>query len=865
MKRFRIVVLCALLLHLFLPVLPTSAQTNTPSLAEKGAAQLENCFDLSPAMAEAILDEPVDPTWSVDEQYGYCTYASVSKGGAQSSADLLPTYGPIRQHQYVAATVWPTGSATDPFMYIAFAILDRNHSKFGDFLSKQGMTALEELSQVESAAPGLSRQFLPDLGDGALWYWQETGNGQHLAGIYALKRDQRVSVQALVSPERSEEAVLDTMSLAVESLIAANVPAVAPAPIVVDGCPFFTPFDAGAILQEPVNAEEPVGNLLFGPLPTWATEEGADEVVDGICGFTNVTATVPDTSQSTQTYLATPMQANHAVVASHLTGEIAHSTSGTFSTDWFDLILLVNVVGAAHPEEAQANFDALYAAFASSDVTGVLPALYQNAQADPSFSARRMPLAKDAPQDEMLWLWQTVDDGYFSLLISRQGTDFDLIAARLGSGVTEKTVLGYSQVVLEKLNDGNALGSTGDGSVPGCDHLSLNTVAEIVGEPVQGQAVTSVQGSGCKYTPVEDNLTIDSADFSSQFQTFGVLAGVVPSKAAQLLLYGMIQELSTDGNVADGDALGDLLAAIKDEDFATALPGMADLEWNSNRWQVEPLTEESTETVLLSGESGNGWPQFFLLQNRAEGGVYYLTGVIRLDMEEARPAIVAAASQLAAPPTITEGDTQTSVAGSAESPVILGCDWMTADQASEILGIAVRGRMVLGERGDGCKYAPASELARVASDDFSPNFETFGVLAGSMPLDAAQWLLEQLNKDLTLDQKAHAALTAAIGQGNIADALASVASQKLTTSDWQIRSVGSDGLDVLWLHNQVEDGTHLSFFLLAQTNEQAAMLGAGAPGMWIIAVQLPADGDLNAMRDAALAALAVLPTGSASD
>ena len=75
-------------------------------------------------------------------------------------------------------------------------------------------------------------------------------------------------------------------------------------------------------------------------------------------------------------------------------------------------------------------------------------------------------------------------------------------------------------------------------------------------------------------------------------------------------------------------ALGEVLTAIQAEDFSSVLSSMAALEWNSERWQVEAMTEVSAETLLLYTESDNGWLQFFFLQNRVEGGLYYLTGVV---------------------------------------------------------------------------------------------------------------------------------------------------------------------------------------------------------------------------------------------
>ena len=511
-----------------------------PSRAQNGWSAVSV---YEPATAEAILDEPVQESWSLDSQYGYCTYASVAKSDSRWSADLLPTYGPLGKHQYVAATVWPVGDATDPFMYVAYAILDRSHGRLSAFIEQQGMHALEDLARVESSVKQLSRQYLPDLGEGALWYWQETSTGHHLAGIYALWQNQRVAVQALVAPGRSEEAVLAAMRQAVEELIVANARSAAPAPLIVDSCPNFTAFDAAAILQEPVNAEEPIGNLLFGPLPAWAAEEGFDQVVDGLCGYTNAAADriLSDSAALPlikQTHLATPLDADHAVAASHVIGGLSDSTSVAFSSDWFDLMLLVYVVGAANPQLADASVHELYGALTTGDFPDVLALLYRNAQADPSFKATKISPAEGHAHDELLWLWQTVDDGYFSLLIGRQGTDFDLVAARLGNWVTEKTVLGYSQVVMEKMADAAAASRSGTQLVAGCDRLALATVAAIVGEPVQGHPVASEQGAGCKYTPVADDLTVDSADFSGQFQTFGLLSGVIrPQGGAAVALW----------------------------------------------------------------------------------------------------------------------------------------------------------------------------------------------------------------------------------------------------------------------------------------------------------------------------------------
>lgn len=185
--------------------------------------RLTACYGLQPAAAEAVLDEAVTAEASIDRDYGYCVFASVAANRTSWQDDLLPSAGPLGSHQYLAVTVWPVGSATDPLMYLAYAILDREHGRLNPFLRDfSGRAALVELASVESQLPNLQRAFLPDLGDGALWYWQESTSGEHLAGIYAIAGAQRVVVQALVNATRSEEDVLTALVDLTERLMQAE-------------------------------------------------------------------------------------------------------------------------------------------------------------------------------------------------------------------------------------------------------------------------------------------------------------------------------------------------------------------------------------------------------------------------------------------------------------------------------------------------------------------------------------------------------------------------------------------------------------------------------------------------------------------
>jgi hypothetical protein len=185
--------------------------------------RLELCFGLAPADAEAVLGEPVAPEWSVDTSYGYCTYAAVAGNAGSLQDDLLPVYGPVGEHRYLAVSVWPVGSATDPLMYLAFAILDREHARLSEFLQEfSGAAGLEELARVESQLPNLEQEFLAEVGDGALWYWQGTSAGDHLAGLYVMVGSQRVAVQALVAPERSSMDVRNALTKLVTRSVVPN-------------------------------------------------------------------------------------------------------------------------------------------------------------------------------------------------------------------------------------------------------------------------------------------------------------------------------------------------------------------------------------------------------------------------------------------------------------------------------------------------------------------------------------------------------------------------------------------------------------------------------------------------------------------
>jgi hypothetical protein len=181
--------------------------------------RLADCYDLQLADVEHILGETVNPKVTVDTSDGYCVHTSVAASKTSWTGDLV-SQASLMGHRYLTVSVWPVGSASDPLIYIGFAILDRDHGKFNTFWGRySGRAALEELAIVKSQSRNLVREFLPDLGDGALWYWQRTSSGEHLAGVYAISGSQRVAVRTLVDATRSQADVQDALIDLVNRLI----------------------------------------------------------------------------------------------------------------------------------------------------------------------------------------------------------------------------------------------------------------------------------------------------------------------------------------------------------------------------------------------------------------------------------------------------------------------------------------------------------------------------------------------------------------------------------------------------------------------------------------------------------------------
>ena len=614
--------------------------------------------------------------------------------------------------------------------------------------------------------------------------------------------------------------------------------------IIVDRCVNFTPFDAAAVLQEPVNADEPIGNLLFGPLP--ADYLGDEAMLQGLCGYAGSEPT-GDIDPS-QTHILTAIGSAHAVAAQHLTAEVTPNANGTVQSDFFALMLLAEAMGAANPDhDSQEIFDVLYN-FAGH--FPLLEVLQYDAEQAPSFQVEALEPTAAEGYEELFWFWQTLDEGYFALLVGRTGLDFDLVAARLGQQVREKSVQGYARVILNKLvasSDDDQHNSTGNGGTVGCDLLTLDDVEGILQDAIDSQAVANEEGDGCKYTYIDDAQSIDPADFSAGFESHGLLVGVVPPKAAQTLLNGMVEELSATGNVQDGDALQSLLDALQAEDWSSTLAQIATLEWDSSEWQVTALSEVSDDTLFITGESGSGWPQFFLFHPHNAGGVYLMMGVLPMEVDTVREAISVAAQNLAEPTDASEQSSTESNATTAPQPMPeIGCSLVEADMVAQLLGAAVDEHPVAGEHGNGCKYTPQSEQATVDPTDFSPDFANAGVMIGIMPGADALWMLGSLLSALEEDGIAADALDplrTALDAEDVPAALAALTAFDGQGDSWHVTALPEVSERAAGVSGEPEEDVHVALFFDAQ--DDGTLL--------ILTIQQPTAVDLDGIHDLVVA------------
>ena len=591
-------------------------------------------------------------------------------------------------------------------------------------------------------------------------------------------------------------------------------------PSLVGSCAAFSPFDAAAVLQEPINDQEPIGNLIFGPLS--AEFELDQQVLYGWCGYTNATEIEADATNGTQPHLLTNLPYARAVAADHIAFDEIALSDGTLQAGWHDLFALVEMLGAADPSY---DSQALAAELSEAGVDApFLETLSMVASADPNTTATLLPVTEENPANSSLWIWQSLDNGYFSLLFSQSETGYDLVIARLGNQVSEQTVLGYSQVILAQLSDAeaHAVTPTSDSpTVADCEPLSVEAAEAVVGAPVVGQAVANDEGVGCRFEVDAEEGSIDPTLFSGDFATYGLLVGVIPLAEGQGWLDAVVSELADSSTVVDEQTIEDLLDLIYSDEYHQAVAEIVAIDWQSDSWSVEALTEVEGDTLLISSEY-EGEATFYLWRTHPAGGLYFVSGASKLAMDDLRPALVDALRQLIASeeegalipglptnPDAQPGGTEAAQADpAAVQPFFVDCELLSLGEAVGVAGDYLVAQPVANEKGSGCKYAAGVPEPTIEPTDFTDQFDQVGLLLGVLTPARSQELLvlfaDQLEQTGDVqDTDALAALQALMAGDDYSQALAPFAALDWTSTMWEVEPLA-----------EIDDGTLLIYAAL---------------------------------------------------
>ncbi|MFZ4656018.1 MAG: hypothetical protein ACOYNY_03330 [Caldilineaceae bacterium] len=591
-------------------------------------------------------------------------------------------------------------------------------------------------------------------------------------------------------------------------------------PRYVEQCANFSPFDAAVVLQEPINDGEPIANLIFGPLS--AEFDLDQQVLYGWCGYTNATEAEADAINGAQPHLLTNLPYAHAVAADHIAFDEIALSDGTLQAGWYDLFALVEVLGAADPSY---DSQALAAELSEAGVDApFLDTLSMVAGANPNTTATLLPVTEENPANSSLWIWQSLDDGYFSLLFSQSETGYDLVIARLGNQVSEQTVLGYSQVILAQLSDAeaHAVTPTSDSpTVADCEQLSVEATEAVVGAPVVGQAVANDEGVGCRFEVDAEEGSIDPTLFSGDFATYGLLVGVIPLAEGQGWLDAVVSELADSSTVVDEQTIEDLLDLIYSDEYHQAVAEIVAIDWQSDSWSVEALTEVEGDTLLISSEY-EGEATFYLWRTHPAGGLYFMSGASKLAMDDLRPALVDALRQLIASeeegalipglptnPDAQPGSTEAAQADpAAVQPSFVDCELLSLGEAVGVVGDYLVAQPVANEKGSGCKYAAGVPEPTIEPTDFTDQFDQVGLLLGVLTPARSQELLVLFANQLeqtgdVQDTDALAALQALMAGDDYSQALAPFAALDWASTMWEVEPLA-----------EIDDGTLLIYAAL---------------------------------------------------
>lgn len=591
-------------------------------------------------------------------------------------------------------------------------------------------------------------------------------------------------------------------------------------PRYVEQCANFSPFDAAVVLQEPVNDQEPISNLVFGPLTEdFDPSQGG---MQGLCGYTSATTVEADAINQAQPHLLTDVTAAHAVAVAHITTDEVATPDGTLQARWHDLFALVELFGAADPAYDSQEL-ALGVSLGGQDAM-FLETLAMVAEDVPNTTVIFLPVSEDAAVNTSLWIWQRLDDGYFALLFADTEQGHALVAARLGNQVSEQTVLGYSQVILSQLANAEERAATPTSDSPtvaDCEQLSVEATEAVVGAPVVGQAVANDEGVGCRFEVDAEEGSIDPTLFSGDFATYGLLVGVIPLAEGQGWLDAVVSELADSSTVVDEQTIEDLLDLIYSDEYHQAVAEIVAIDWQSDSWSVEALTEVEGDTLLISSEY-EGEATFYLWRTHPAGGLYFMSGASKLAMDDLRPALVDALRQLIASeeegalipglptnPDAQPGSTEAAQADpAAVQPSFVGCELLSLGEAVGVVGDYLVAQPVANEKGSGCKYAAGVPEPTIEPTDFTDQFDQVGLLLGVLTPARSQELLVLFANQLeqtgdVQDTDALAALQALMAGDDYSQALAPFAALDWASTMWEVEPLA-----------EIDDGTLLIYAAL---------------------------------------------------
>lgn len=355
-----------------------------------------------------------------------------------------------------------------------------------------------------------------------------------------------------------------------------------PAPQRVERCPLFSRFDAAAMLQEEVDTEAVV-NLVFGPLPADATAAA------GLCGY--VTTAFSDARQIDEQApaLLSEVAADRAVVVETID-----------SSDSTRLLQLANLVTAADPAAQTDTLLRLQAHLTAGDTADFIRDVADMAAADPTFTVE--PLANR--NEEGVWLWQQTQDGYFALLLLRDGERFQVVVALLNGEAEERTVRGYALVVTGQQEQGtiNEVPPTPqvppDAPAVDCDLITVDDAAAILGEAVHEPVAVAGEDGSCLYVPdSEEALTPEEAAVSQP--DHGVITQIARGADVTDQLSSLAEEIKSDNPDADEDLFNLIQSQLIAGDTEGALELLPNLADGAEKWTVEAADDLMRAAVFL--------------------------------------------------------------------------------------------------------------------------------------------------------------------------------------------------------------------------------------------------------------------------